>query len=223
MGGGRAARLGGVVFCATLPAMRVDARTAEATGVSAPPAAEQIEVTGARINPVPTTASEFAPSQPSIEETEPQSTVNAETLKKILVPSADYDDVVALTPSAMNINPVGPGLQHDFGQSIRGLQYTEFSVLFDGVPIPGFPFNLAPQPGGYFFSRDFGSVTVNRGPGPASAIGAATFGGSVDGVWGAVERKTYVRTGSSLSELSEAGSRRGRSSSRAMVSGRIKA
>ncbi len=139
---------------------------------------EQIQVTGTR-SAVPTDAASFAPSAASLDQTEPTSTLGAETLKKIVVPSADYDDVVALTPSAMNINPVGPGLQQDFGQSIRGLQYTEFSVLFDGIQIPGFPFNLAPQPGAYFFSRDFGSVTVNRGPGSASAIGSATFGGSV--------------------------------------------
>ncbi len=180
IGSRRVALLGGIVSCAISPGLRAHAQTVQGAGVPVPPTAEQIQVTGARINPVPTTASEFAPSQPSLEETEPTSTVTAETLKKILVPTADYDDVVALTPSAMNINPVGPGLQQDFGQSIRGLQYTEFSVLFDGIPIPGFPFNLAPQPGAYFFSRDFGSVTVNRGPGPASAIGAATFGGSVD-------------------------------------------
>ena len=142
------------------------------------PTAEQIEVTGERSG-APTDAASFAPSKPDLNQTQPTSTVNAETLKKIIVPTADYDDIVALTPSSMNINPAGPGLQQDFGQSIRGLQYTEFSVLFDGIQIPGFPFNLAPQPGAYFFSRDFGSVTVNRGPGSASATGSATFGGSV--------------------------------------------
>ena len=193
MGSRRVALFGGVVFCA-LPAVCAHAQTAHAqsghaqsgqsadqsTKASSPKVAEQVKVVGARVNPVPVTASEFAPSQPSIEETQPTSTISAETLKKIAVPTADYDDVVTLTPSAMDINPDGPGLQQDFGQSIRGLQYTEFSVLFDGIPVPGFPFNLSPQPGTYFFSRDFGSVTVNRGPGPASAIGAATFGGSID-------------------------------------------
>nr|WP_321983001.1 TonB-dependent receptor [uncultured Lichenicoccus sp.] len=191
-GGRRAILLRAGVCCVTLPALRAQAQTA--------PAAEQVLVTGARADAVPVTASEFAPSQPSIDETEPTSTVNAETLKKILVPTADYNEVVALTPSAMDVSPVGPGLQQDFGQSIRGLQYTEFSVLFDGVPVPGFPFNLAPQPGAYFFSRDFGSVTVNRGPGPASAIGAATFGGSVDlrspNVSGAPQLETYGTFGS---------------------------
>ncbi len=142
------------------------------------PNAEQIQVTADRPD-VPNTAASFAPSGPSLDDAEPTSTIGAETLKKVVVPTDDYNDVVALTPSAQDISPVGPGLQQDFGESIRGLQYTEFSVLFDGIQIPGFPFNLSPQPGAYFFSRDFGSITVNRGPGPASSIGSATFGGSV--------------------------------------------
>ena len=75
---------------------------------------------------------------------------------------------------------LAPALQQDFGQSIRGLQYTQFSVLYDGIPIPGFPFNFAPQPGIYFTSHDIGEITVHRGPGQASAIGAATFGGFVE-------------------------------------------
>lgn len=106
--------------------------------------------------------------------------MGAETLRKIIVPTENYNDVVRLTPSSMDVSPVGPGLQQDFGQSIRGLQYTQFSVLFDGIPIPGFPFNFAPQPGIYFTSQNLGAVTIHRGPGQASAIGAATFGGYVD-------------------------------------------
>ncbi len=129
---------------------------------------------------VPTTASQFAPSRAPLASIEPTSVVAGETLQKIAVPTDDYNDVVALTPSAVDVSPAGPGLQQDFAQSIRGLQYTEFSVLYDGIPVPGFPFNLAPQPGAYFMSRDFSSITVNRGPGQASAIGNATFGGSLD-------------------------------------------
>ncbi|MGI4946650.1 MAG: TonB-dependent receptor [Janthinobacterium lividum] len=178
------ARAGGLLILGTgcvVAALRpgpAQAQTQTQNQAQATAPAEQVTVQGLR-DAAPVTAEQFAPSGPSLDQTQPTSTVTADALKKILVPTADYDDVVTLTPSAMNINPVGPGLQQDFGQSIRGLQYTEFSVLFDGIQIPGFPFNLAPQPGAYFLSRDFGSVTVNRGPGPASTIGSATFGGSV--------------------------------------------
>jgi len=141
-----------------------------------------VQATGAVAGPaaVPQTAEQFAPSRPSLDQIEPTSTVGAETLRKIIVPTSNYNDVVRLTPSAIDISPVGPGLQQDFGQSIRGLQYTQFSVLYDGIPIPGFPINFAPQPGIYFTSQNLGQVTVHRGPGQASAIGAATFGGYVD-------------------------------------------
>ncbi|GAC1482578.1 MAG: hypothetical protein NVS2B11_08080 [Acetobacteraceae bacterium] len=147
-----------------------DIGTVQATGA----------VSGGAAVAVPKTAREVAPSRPSLDQVEPTSVVGAETLRKVIVPSQNYNDVVRLTPSAMDIAPVGPGLQQDFGQSIRGLQYTQFSVLYDGIPIPGFPFNFAPQPGIYFTSQNLGSVTIHRGPGQASAIGAATFGGYVD-------------------------------------------
>ena len=146
-----------------------DIGTVQATGTVAGPAAA-----------VPQTAEQFAPSRPSLDQIEPTSTVGAEALRKIIVPTSNYNDVVRLTPSAIDISPDGPGLQQDFGQSIRGLQYTQFSVLYDGIPIPGFPINFAPQPGIYFTSQNLGQVTVHRGPGQASAIGAATFGGYVD-------------------------------------------
>ena len=45
----------------------------------------------------------------------------------------------------------------------------------------------------------------------------------LDGVRGAMERKCYVRSGSSVSAPTDAGSRSGRSSPRATVSGRMKA
>ncbi len=79
----------------------------------------------------------------------------------------------------MDISPAGPGLQQDFGQSIRGLQYTEFSVLFDGLQLAPSPGNLSPQPAVYLMEHDLGSITVNRGPGLASDIGSATFGGFI--------------------------------------------
>lgn len=67
----------------------------------------------------PTTASGFAPSRPDLDQLQPTSTIGAQQLAKFTIPTADYDDIVALTPSAMDLNPAGPGLQQDFGQSIR--------------------------------------------------------------------------------------------------------
>jgi iron complex outermembrane receptor protein len=127
----------------------------------------------------PVTAAQFAPSRPSINQQQPTSVIGPEAIQKFTIPTSDYNDIVALSPSAMDVSPAGPGLQQDFGQSIRGLQYTQFSVLFDGLQLQPSPGNLSPQPAVYFIAHDIDSVTVNRGPGMASDIGSATFGGFI--------------------------------------------
>ena len=139
--------------------------------------AESIQVTGQSF---PGTATQQAPQAASLDETEPTSTIGAHFIAENVPETSNYDDIIRLTPSAMDIDPNGPGLQQDFGQSIRGLQYTQFSVLFDGVQVPGSPGNLSPQPAAYFVAHDLDTITVNRGPGPASTIGSATFGGDVE-------------------------------------------
>ena len=140
----------------------------------------------------PSTAAQFAPSRPSINQQQPTSVIGPEQIQKFTIPTSDYNDIVALSPSAMDISPAGPGLQQDFGQSIRGLQYTEFSVLFDGLQLQPSPGNLSPQPAVYFIAHDIESVTVNRGPGLASDIGSATFGGFVSIKSKALSDTAYV-------------------------------
>ncbi len=141
------------------------------------PSFESVQVNG---HLFPGAAADQAPSQGSLTQIEPTATINGRFIQENVPATSNYDDIIRLTPSAMDIDPNGPGLQQDFGQSIRGLQYTQFSVLFDGVQIPGSPGNLSPQPAAYFVAHDLGSIVVNRGPGPASTVGSATFGGDVE-------------------------------------------
>ena len=141
------------------------------------PSTETIQVSGLAF---PGTAVQQAPQGASLSQTEPTSTISQRFIAENVPATSNYDDIIRLTPSAMDIDPNGPGLQQDFGQSIRGLQYTQFSVLFDGVQVPGSPSNLSPQPAAYFVAHDLGTITVNRGPGPASTVGSATFGGDVE-------------------------------------------
>jgi iron complex outermembrane receptor protein len=170
------------LFVAFLLATTADGALAQAVPSGAPENIGTVEGsavgTGAAAA-VPATAAQFAPSRPSLEQQQPTSTIGAEQLQKFTIPTEDYNDIVALSPSAMDVSPAGPGLQQDFAQSIRGLQYTEFSVLIDGLQLQPSPGNLSPQPAVYFMEHDLGSVTVNRGPGLASDIGSATFGGFV--------------------------------------------
>ena len=141
------------------------------------PAVESVQVNG---HIFPGAAADQAPSQGSLAQIQPTATISQRFIQENVPATSNYDDIIRLTPSAMDIDPNGPGLQQDFGQSIRGLQYTQFSVLFDGVQIPGSPGNLSPQPAAYFVAHDLGGIVVNRGPGPASTVGSATFGGDVE-------------------------------------------
>ena len=161
---------------ATSPA---GAQQADAQPPSKPkaPVAENVQVKG---HVFPGAATAQAPSQASLAQIQPTAVLGQRFIQENVPGTSNYDDIIRLTPSAMDIDPNGPGLQQDFGQSIRGLQYTQFSVLFDGVQIPGSPGNLAPQPAAYFVAHDLGNIVVNRGPGPASTVGSATFGGDVE-------------------------------------------
>ena len=152
------------------------ATSAAGRAQTAPPS-ESVQVNG---HLFPGAAADQAPSQGSLTQVEPTATINGRFIQENVPATSNYDDIIRLTPSAMDIDPNGPGLQQDFGQSIRGLQYTQFSVLFDGVQIPGSPGNLSPQPAAYFVAHDLGAIVVNRGPGPASTVGSATFGGDVE-------------------------------------------
>ena len=128
----------------------------------------------------PGAAADQAPAQASLGQIQPTAVIGQRFIQENVPATSNYDDIIRITPSAMDIDPNGPGLQQDFGQSIRGLQYTQFSVLFDGVQIPGSPSNLAPEPAAYFVAHDLAGIVVNRGPGPASTVGSATFGGDVE-------------------------------------------
>ncbi|TLU71949.1 TonB-dependent receptor [Lichenicoccus roseus] len=152
-------------------------------GAAKPPPArppeptEHVQVNG---HVFPGAATAQAPSQGSLKQIQPTAVIGQRFIQENVPATSNYDDIIRLTPSAMDIDPNGPGLQQDFGQSIRGLQYTQFSVLFDGVQVPGSPSNLSPQPAAYFVAHDLSGIVVNRGPGPASTVGSATFGGDVE-------------------------------------------
>jgi len=128
----------------------------------------------------PGAATQQAPVGASLAQIQPTAVIGGRFIQENVPATSNYDDIIRLTPSAMDVDPNGPGLQQDFGQSIRGLDYEQFSVLADGVQIPGSISNLAPQPAAYFVAHDLARITVNRGPGPASTIGSATFGGDVE-------------------------------------------
>ena len=129
--------------------------------------------------PAPGTAADVAPSRGPLSASQPTSEVGNTFIRENITPTDNYDRVILFTPSVQNVEPVGAGLQQNYQETIRGFQYTQFNTTLDGIVLPGLPTNFAPQSESYLLAHDIGSVQVDRGPGTASTIGYATFGGTV--------------------------------------------
>jgi iron complex outermembrane receptor protein len=121
---------------------------------------------------------EQSPSQGSLVATEPQSIVSGEFIQQNLAPASNYTDIIALTPSVWTVDPNGPGLMENLSTSIRGFQDGQFNVTFDGIPW-GDSNDFTHHSTSYFMAMNIGDVVVDRGPGNASVLGDATFGGTV--------------------------------------------
>ncbi len=124
-------------------------------------------------------AAAISPSHAPLEAAQPTSVVGQDFIANSTIPSQNFDELVNYTPSLSNIQPAGPVSQQNYGESIRGFQYFQFNTTFDNLVLPGTTSTFAPQSAAYFTSHDLGSVSVDRGPGTASTIGYATFGGTL--------------------------------------------
>lgn len=125
-----------------------------------------------------TTAANIAPTQGSMVATQPQSIVGSQYLQENVAPTGDYTDAIAITPNAFTVTPNGSGLMETAIASIRGFQDGQYNVTFDGIPW-GDSNDFTHHSTSYFTNQDTSSVTVDRGPGTASTLGDATFGGTV--------------------------------------------
>lgn len=127
----------------------------------------------------PGTAAELAPSRAPLDATQPTSVVGPGFIQRSVIPTQNYDSIIKFTPSVQNVETAGPGLQQNFFQTIRGFTYKQFNTTIDGIILPGTITSFAPQSGAYVMGHAIDSVEVDRGPGRASTIGYATFGGTV--------------------------------------------
>jgi len=133
---------------------------------------QEFEVTEAR-----TSALTMAPTESRLEATQPQSIINLQTIQNSIAPTADYAMIAALSPSVTNFSTNGPGL-NESKPTLRGFTDGQYNVTIDGIPFgDGNDYNHHTT--SYFPAKLLGRVTVDRGPGTASTIGMATFGGTL--------------------------------------------
>ena len=124
------------------------------------------------------TASAVAPTQASLTATQPQSVITREFIEQSVAPTAEYSRIVAIAPSLSGDSANGPGLS-ETKTTMRGFSDDQYNITFDGIPW-GDTNNPAHHSTSFFPGAVIGGAVVERGPGNASNLGFATFGGSLN-------------------------------------------
>ena len=126
-----------------------------------------------------TRANEIAPVTSSLHTTQPQAIVSRSFIEDSLPATADFNQLALITPSFSNTGGNGGvGVSESKGQ-LRGFQDGEYNITYDGVPF-GDTNDPSHHSNTFFPSDTVETVVVDRGPGNASNLGQATFGGSVN-------------------------------------------
>jgi iron complex outermembrane recepter protein len=124
------------------------------------------------------TASAIAPTQSSLQATQPQSIITREFMDLSVAPTAEYSRIVNIAPSLSGDSANGPGLS-ETKTTMRGFKDDQYNITFDGIPY-GDTNNPAHHSTSFFPASIVGGAVVERGPGNASNLGYATFGGSIN-------------------------------------------
>ena len=179
------ARLAGLSLAALAVGLCTPALAEEATAPAstAPADANGVETNGiaegSNILVTGTRANRIAPVTASLETIEPQAIVSRSFIEDSLPATADYNQLAMITPSfSMTGGDGGMGISESKGQ-LRGFQDGEYNITYDGVPF-GDTNDPTHHSNTFFPSNTVETVVVDRGPGNASNLGQATFGGSVN-------------------------------------------
>lgn len=130
-----------------------------------------IIVTGSR-------TAESAPITASLTTTQPQSAVSRDYIDNATATS-DFNELIALTPG---VSISGAGNGYGLGETkatIRGFKDGEYNVTYDSIPFADTN-NPTHHSTSFFPSNTIETIVVDRGPGNASQLGQATYGGNIN-------------------------------------------
>ena len=144
-----------------------------------PPVTDNGIAEGSDILVTGTKANQIAPVTASLNETQPASIVSRSFIEDSLPASADFNDIALISPSVSNTGGEnGVGL-NESKTTIRGFQDGEYNVTYDGVPF-GDTNDPTHHSNTFFPSNTIETLVVDRGPGNASQLGQATYGGNLN-------------------------------------------
>ncbi|HTL66772.1 MAG TPA: TonB-dependent receptor [Lacunisphaera sp.] len=134
---------------------------------------EDLEVTAPRHS-----ALTQAPTESRLDATQPLSVINLDYISNQVAPTADFATIANIAPSVANVETNGPGLSESKHLTMRGFDDAQYNVTFDGIPF-GDQNDYSHHTTSYFPAKLIGRMVVDRGPGSASTIGQASFGGTI--------------------------------------------
>ena len=148
-----------------------------ATTAVVPPTGKQLEEIEVNATGL-TNAQTQAPTQSDLGAMQPQSVIGLDYISNQTSPMADYASIADIAPGVANVSPAGPGLGESKQMTIRGFSDSQYNVTYDGIPF-GDTNDFSHHTSSYFPAKMIGQIVVDRGPGGASQLGEATFGGTV--------------------------------------------
>ncbi|CAN5368169.1 TonB-dependent receptor [soil metagenome] len=154
------------------PLVAPDAGTAQADVTQAIAEGSSIVVTATRAN-------EIAPVTASLQTTQPQAIISRSFIEDSLPATADFNQIALISPSVSNFGGANGGGLSESKAQIRGFQDAEYNITYDGVPF-GDTNDPSHHSNTFFPSNTIETLVVDRGPGNASNLGIATFGGSMN-------------------------------------------
>lgn len=169
-------------FAATTPAAPSAATAADddqsTSANQAGQANDKQSLTTADILVIGSKAAQYAPITTSLKTTQPQAAVSRIYIDNANAAS-DFNELIMLTPG---VSISGTGNGQGFGESkvtIRGFQDGEYNVTYDSIPFADTN-NPTHHSTSFFPSNTIETIVVDRGPGNASQLGQATYGGNIN-------------------------------------------
>jgi iron complex outermembrane recepter protein len=127
-----------------------------------------------------TQAASVAPVASSLQATEPEAVITRRFIEESAPRVGDFTTDAILAPSLSSSgNPNGPGSTDGSKLTLRGFTDGNYNVTYDGIAW-GDTNGPSHHANSFFPNSTIGGIVVDRGPGDATALGQANFGGSVN-------------------------------------------
>ncbi len=175
------AALNAAPFIALAPAGAASAAAAETDKIGN---TDDIIVTATKVN-------KETPITSSVHTYQPQSIINRSIIENSVPPTSDFSDVILLSPGASGTsNGNGSGLSES-KTVLRGFQDGQYNITYDGIPF-GDSNNPTHHSTAYFPDGTYERIIIDRGPGAATDLGQASYGGNIHIVSREVADKPFV-------------------------------